>query len=63
MKPIKSSELKVGDWFSTTPIYNAVNKNNEIVKHTQVAKVIRMKDKEITIKSWELFGEKIMLSY
>ena len=64
MKPIERSKLKVGDWISTSPIFNAVNKDNKIIGCRKVAEVMRIDNNGITngitIKCWGIHGEEIM---
>jgi len=54
MKRITSTELKEGDWIRTKPIYNSVNKNNELVGIYFLCYVKEIKGKRVYIKTWTI---------
>lgn len=60
MKLIKPNKLKEGDWFRTQPIYNSLNKKNEIMGIYSLCYVEKIKGKDIYIKNWVITGNKIV---
>ena len=58
MKPIKNSELKVGDWISTKPIFRVIIKN-KLSSVRKVARVVRIDKNKIAIKCWRIVAEKV----
>ena len=58
MKQIKKSELKEGDWISTSQIYNPIQHAttiiNELRGHQKVAEVIKIENNKITMRHWRM---------